>query len=73
MGDIKQYDISFSIYASTLDEEMKNSINVIAEATGWDIETIIRSAFKFGCKWYLKDQLNYIVDYQLGDKSRRLQ
>lgn len=73
MEDIKQYDISFSIYEDTLDEEMKDNINIIAEATGWDIKTIIRSAFQFGCKWYLKDQLNYIVDYQLGDKSRKLQ
>lgn len=73
MDGIKQYNISFSIYEDTLDEEMNNNINRIAEVTGWDTETIIRSAFQFGCKWHLKDQLNFIVNYQLGSKSRKLQ
>lgn len=69
MSDIKQYNISFSIYEDTLDDEMKDNINTIAVVTGWDKEMIIRSAFQFGCKWYLKDQLKFIVDYQLGERS----
>jgi hypothetical protein len=72
LDDDRYYNIVNKFPKTLIDEEMNSDIEYIAEVTGWTREYIINSAFQFGCKWYLKDQLKFIVDYQLGDKSRKL-
>jgi hypothetical protein len=69
MNDTKYYNVSFNITDDCLDEEMQQNIDTIMKATGWTKEFVIRSAFQFGCKWFLKDQLNFIVKYHLPDKE----
>ena len=72
MEDNQYYKVSFGITDTSIDDEMNENINTIMDAFGWTKEYVINSALQFGCKWHLKDQLNFIVDYQLGDKSRKL-
>jgi hypothetical protein len=70
MSDAKYNKVSFNIYDDSLDEEMEQNILTIMNATGWTKEFVINSAFQFGCKWYLKDQLKFIVEYQLPDSKK---
>jgi len=70
--DDRYYNISNKFPKTLIDDEMNDNINYIIEATGWTKEYVINSAFQFGCKWFLKKQLEDIVNYQLGDKSKKL-
>jgi hypothetical protein len=72
MENIRYYDVSYKITDACIDEEMEENIKYIMDATGWTKEYVINSALQLGCKWHLKDQLNSIADYQLGEKSRKL-
>lgn len=63
------YDVNFKLTDDSIDEEMNNNINKIIATTGWTKEEIINNAIQFGCKWFLKDQLNFIVNHQLGERS----
>jgi hypothetical protein len=69
MEESKYHKVSFGITDDCLDEEMEQNISTIKNATGWTKEFVINSAFQFGCKWYLKDQLKYIVNYQLPKRE----
>ena len=69
MRERKEYQISFYITDGSIDDDMNDNINKIIEATGWTKEYIINAAFQFGRKWFLKDQLKFIVDYQLPKKE----
>jgi hypothetical protein len=63
------YKVTFSISEGILDNEMKENLNRISKALGWSEEKIVNVAFEFGCKWYLKDQLNFIAKTQLPQKD----
>jgi hypothetical protein len=65
MSESNYHSISFGITDDCIDEEMQQNIDTIMKATGWTRDYVINSAFQFGCKWYLKDQLKFIVNYQL--------
>lgn len=62
---MKYYDVSFKLTEDSIDDAMNEHINIIMNYTGWTKEEVINNAFQFGCKWYLKDQLKFIVDHQL--------
>jgi hypothetical protein len=63
------YNVSFSISEGILDNEMKENLSRISKVLGWSEEKIVTVAFEFGCKWYLKDQLNFIAKTQLSQKD----
>ena len=72
MDDDRYHHIILEFPKTLVDDEMSENIDYIIQATGWTKEYVINSAFQLGCKWYFKKQLEDIVDYQLGDKSKKL-
>lgn len=72
MDDDRYYHIKLEFPKTLIDEEMDKNIKYIMEVTGWSEEYVVNSAFQLGCKWYLKKQLEDIVNYQLGEHSKKL-
>jgi hypothetical protein len=58
-------NITFDLTEDSIDEEMNDNINKIMNAFGWTRELVIQATFQYGCKWYLKDQLKWIVNTQI--------
>jgi hypothetical protein len=70
--DDRYYNVLLKFPKTLVDDEMNANITYIMEVTGWTKEYVVNSAFQLGCKWHLKKQLEDIVNYQLGDKSKKL-